>query len=246
MKPVLIAAAALAAIAITPGVAAQSSSEKNGPWHNTVEVTERGHLVGDPDAETTLIEFVSYTCSTCAAFARQGAPALDYAFLSPGHVQLEIRPVIRNKLDVTVSLLVACGDTPDKFKRNHSMFLLSQKEWLDKAVSAPRSQQAIWARGDSASRGNMASALGLDDMMRDRRGYSASEINRCLRDDAKADKLDADDDANRLEYPIPGTPTFAIDGTVFTGVFTWETLYPALSDAVKAKWNAKLNPASQP
>ncbi len=204
-----------------------SSGDRRAAWHAEIERTERGFLIGNPDAETELIEFISYTCGHCATFAREGESALDLALLAPGHMSVEVRPVIRNAIDLTVSLLVACGDT-DGFKNRHRMYMLGQAAWLAKASSAPQTQQAVWARGDRAARLNAAQALDLDDMLA-ARGTSMSEINTCLSDDEAALALIRNANADRDEFAVSGTPSFALDGELLNEVHNWGALYPILA-----------------
>jgi protein-disulfide isomerase len=237
IKPHILAAAALLAI---PAAAGQAQSQdlanpdtafaappEQGNWQGVIAKTERGHLIGNPEAETQLIEFVSYTCGHCANFTQQGEPALDLALLMPGKMGLEVRPVIRNALDLTVSLLAQCGD-PAGFKARHRAFMFSQEPWLGKVRAAPQSQQAIWARGDKASRMNAATALGLADMLISR-GQSASEVNACLTDDTAAMQLMENGRADYAEFGVNSTPSFALDRKLLNEVHGWESLYPVLS-----------------
>ncbi len=248
-KSILGAVAALGLAALMPAAAsAQSSSSsrddspnglsdpssaftgdtRRAAWHAEIERTERGHLIGNPDADAALIEFISYTCGHCASFAREGESALDIALLAPGIMSVEVRSVIRNPIDLTVSLLVACG-TATGFKNRHRMYLLSQDAWLAKARSAPAAQRAIWARGDRTGRLNAARALDLDDMLAER-GTSMADINTCLSDDAAALKLIRDGNADRAEFAVPGTPSFALDGELLPEVHDWSALYPVLAE----------------
>jgi len=222
-------------------VSAQSSDASRGPWHNTVESTDRAHVIGNPDADTTLIEFVSYTCSHCANFAIQGDPALELAFVSPGHTRVEIRSVIRNALDLTATLLVGCG-VDSKFKGNHAAVLRSQKDWLPIAINAPQAQQQIWARADTAARLNMANALGFITKF-ENRGYSRSELTTCLSDNTEARRLLDNGAADAGEFPIAGTPSFALDGELLVDIHDWSALYPVLSGKVKDKQRAKAETA---
>ncbi|MEM8725756.1 MAG: thioredoxin domain-containing protein [Pseudomonadota bacterium] len=208
-------------------------NERTKTWHAEVERTERGHLIGNPDADAALIEFVSYTCSHCASFAREGEGALDLAVLAPGLMSVEVRPVIRNGLDLAVSLLVQCGD-PSGFKARHRMFLFSQDTWLTKASSAPQSQRAMWARGDRNARLNAARALDLDDMLANR-GMSLPDINACLLDDAAAKELVDNAHADASEFGVPGTPSFALDGELLADVHSWDALYPVLEERFRPK-----------
>ncbi len=235
---------ALAALAIPATGMAQSTPEEDGnqlanprssfagtgggAWHANVERTERGHIIGNPQAEASLIEFISYTCGHCASFEREGGGALDLAVLAPGHMTVEIRSVIRNPVDLTISMLVACGPA-DRFKDRHRMFLARQTDWMQKAMDAPQSQRASWASGNRTARISMAAALDLDDMLAER-GTSRADITRCLSDDALARTLVQNGQSNADEFAYTGTPSFALDGELLDGVHSWSSLYPVLEE----------------
>jgi protein-disulfide isomerase len=234
------AAAALLALTAPAGAQGQDLAKPDSAfadsvpkrnWSGVVERTSRGHLVGNPDAEVKLIEFVSYTCPHCADFARQGEPAIDLSLLVPGDMSLEVRSVIRNELDLTVSLLVACGD-PAGFKERHRDFMWSQRVWLDKFSNAPKTQQAIWLRGDVNGRLNAASALDFDDKLI-ARGFSPTQITACLSDTAATKALIAHSNADYAEFGVPGTPSFALDGKLLKDVHHWGALYPVLAEKFK-------------
>jgi protein-disulfide isomerase len=243
IKPLFLSAAAAAlALAIGPASAqsqpqsqqslAQPGSsftpkENPGNWSATVARTERGHLIGNPEAETRLIEFISYTCPHCSDFAARGEPPLEIVLLQPGKITLEVRPVIRNGIDLAVTLLAQCGD-PAQFKARHQMLMLNQAIWLGKARNAPASQQEIWQRGDKAARMNAVNALGLTAMLA-ARGQSTAELDACVSNDAAAKALLANDEADAKEYGVSSTPSFALDGKLLADVHGWEALYPVLS-----------------
>lgn len=237
IKPLLLAAtAAVLALATGPAVAQQDLSRPDssfqakdnpGNWQTTIARTDRGHLIGDPEAETRLIEFISYTCPHCADFTARGEPALEIVLLMPGKISLEVRPVIRNAIDLTVTLLAQCGD-PAGFKGRHQALMLSQADWLGKARAAPQTQQQIWLRGDKAGRMNAASALGLSAMLV-ARGESQSTLDACVMDDAAAKRLVDNGRADFTELAVNSTPSFAMDGKLLSEVHSWEALYPVLS-----------------
>lgn len=235
LRPLTILGAAIIALA-APGAAQQTLDtprsafegvDPQGNWSAAIARSDRGHLIGNPEAETRLIEFVSYTCGHCASFAMEGEPAIDLTLLMRGRIAVEVRPVIRNALDLTLTLLAQCGD-PAGFKDRHRAFMYGQSEWMAKVQNAPQSQQAIWARADKASRMNAASALGLADMLV-QRGQSLTEVNACVMNDAAAQKIIDNGSADRLEFKIEGTPSFALDGKLLTNVHNWTALYPVLS-----------------
>lgn len=249
MKPLFLSAAAvLLALATGPARAHQPQQQKDlsrpasslppsqpsrSNWPATIARTPRGHLIGNPEAETRLIEFISYTCPHCADFAARGEPALELAVLAPGKVSVEVRPVIRNGIDLAVTLLAQCGD-PAGFKTRHSALMLGQPEWLGKARNAPATQQQIWMRGDKAGRANAAAALGLVAMLT-RRGQSQAELDACLADDTAARALVENGLADKGETGVASTPSFAIDGKLLEGVHNWEALYPVLSARLAPK-----------
>lgn len=201
--------------------------ENPGTWQSTVTRTDRGHVIGNPAAKAKLIEFISYTCSHCADFAARGEMPLEIVLLAPGKMTLEVRPRLRNGLDVTATLLAQCGD-PAGFKVRHQALMINQAIWLGKARNAPATQQAIWERADKAGRMNAASALGLTAMLAER-GQSKAELDACVSNDAAAKKLIAAEDADTAEFGINSTPSFALDGKLLADVHNWATLYPVLS-----------------
>ncbi len=260
MTPAKLALAAALALALTSGGAAQQQKAKpdlakpdssfipkgkKGNWQAVITPTPRGHLIGNPEAKGRLIAFVSYTCRYCATFTASGAQGIDLLLLNPGKMSLEVRPVIRNGLDLTVSLLAGCGD-PAGFKARHQALMMAQNTWLAKARAAPASQQAIWERADRAGRMNAASALGLTAMLA-RRGQSLSELDACLASENAAKALRANTKADLAEFGVPGTPAFALDGKLLDNVASWETLYPILSARFAgAAEEAETKPAKRP
>jgi hypothetical protein len=201
---------------------------RKGNWQAHVTSTPRGHMIGNPAAKGRLIAFVSYTCPQCAAFTLRGEQGINLLLLNPGTMSLEIRPRTANGLDVTVSLLAACGD-PAGFKTRHQALMLAQSDWLIRAKAAPASQQAIWERAERAGRMNAGSALGLTAMLA-RRGQRLAELDACLADDAAAARLRANAAADTADFKLTALPpAFALDGKLLTGVSTWEALTPILS-----------------
>lgn len=214
------------ALGLTVAVTFSISATNN--WNTHVEVTERAYVLGNPDAEVSLIEFVSYTCPHCATFTIQGEAPLQLAYIGPGKLKFEVRSIIRNVVDETATLLVQCGDT-SKFLQNHTMFMAKQSDWLERGRRSTRAQQAIWMGPDKLrARQNMAQALGFYDMMATR-GYERTELDRCLADNARAQQLQINTTADFADFGIRGTPSFALNGKTLEGVHSWQALAPQLN-----------------
>jgi hypothetical protein len=114
------------------------------------------------------------------------------------------------------------------------MYLMQQGKWMEKLRNAPQSQLAAWSRADKANRISVASALDLDDMLANR-GVSRMEITTCLSDDVVAQKLVQNGVADKEEFAVRGTPSFALDGALLDQVHSWGALYPVIAERFKPK-----------
>ncbi len=225
-----IVAASLLVIAVT------FAGGATGNWNGTVSLTDGGHVVGNPDAQFTLTEWVSYTCPHCAEFAKQADGALAIAYVAPGKMKREYRQFVRDPVDLTIGLLVNCGAVSN-FPLNHAAFLYSQDQWLPTIGKANEAQRLRWTTGPFAARSRaIASDFGFYEIMQTR-GYSRMQVDRCLTDEAEAKKLAETTQADFKKYDIKGTPSFAINGLVLAGTHDWSLLEPQIT--------ARLEPVTQ-
>jgi protein-disulfide isomerase len=203
-------------------------------WNGEAEASAHGVLVGRPDADLTMIEFFSYTCPHCGTFARAGHPALQLAYVGPGKVRMEYRPMIHDPVDLTVALMVSCGGA-EEFRHRHSLAFARQEDWLARARAATSGERAIWGRGgtDPSARRSIASSLGLYDLFAGR-GPDRAALDRCLSDQASAEELMRGAEETRAEFGRIGTPSFAIGGELVEGVHDWQALQPRLDEALAA------------
>ncbi len=229
----LCAMALLATAAILPVLPAaaskpQPAARQSLNWNNAVAVTPGGsHVVGNPAAGMKLVEYVSYTCPHCAAFDREADMAMRMAWVANGRLSIEVRHYLRDPVDLTVALLTNCG-TPNRFFLNHSAFLRSQAEWIQPMMQASDAQRLRWTSGDMAGRRRaIASDFHLYEIM-ERRGYGRNVVDRCLADEAMAQRLSRMNlEADRLG--ISGTPSFLLNGVLLAGTHDWKLLEPQLS-----------------
>ena len=206
---------------ITPG----------GNWAGMTAATDGGHRFGNPEAKTKLVEFMSYTCSHCAHFAKQGDGAIKLAYVPTGKVSYEIRHLIRDPVDLTAALLTHCGD-PKRFGGNHEAIMYRYDEWIEKARKATRAQQSRWQFGSLSARLQaIASDLDFYDIM-EMRGYKRAELDRCLSDDAKAQAIADMSAADVKKYGLIGTPSFVLNGELLDGAHDWPSLEKRLKNAL--------------
>jgi protein-disulfide isomerase len=219
----LIRLAALTAAALLSLGAGKPASGAHPNWLATVSVSPSGsHLLGNPAAKVKLTEYISYTCPHCAHFQKQSEAPLRLAYIQSGKVQVEVRHLVRDPIDMTVAMLTNCGP-PSRFFANHDLFLLNQDKWIGRAADASAAQRARWTTGDNAARMRaIASDYGFYAMM-EQRGYDRPMVNRCLADTAMANRLAAQTvEAGKLG--VQGTPGFLIDGVLLAGTYDWQSL----------------------
>lgn len=211
-----IAVMAAAAVLLT------GQSQPRANWDTVTTKTELGTRIGNPDAKAKVVEFFSYTCPHCAEFATESDAALKLGYLAPGKINIEYRHLVRDPVDLTVGMLVNCGE-PAKFLGNHDAFLLGQDRWIGPLARHTPAQEARWRTAGVAGRRAIATDFGLYAIM-ERRGYTRAAADRCLADQAKADKI-AQIAAREWDRPgVDSTPTFAINNVVMPGTHTWSSL----------------------
>lgn len=201
-------------------------------WAITVTETPGGHLIGNPDAETKLAEYISYTCGHCADFAINGDPVLKMVYVGSGKVSVEIRHLLRDPIDLTAAMLTHCG-APEKFAQNHAIFMQKQRDWLPVAASATPAQRQRWSNPDrAAARRAIAGDLDFYEIM-ETRGYRRTEVDQCLADSAKESELVQYSRADTERLQLRGTPSFAIDDDLLEGVHRWQELQTELDVRTK-------------
>jgi protein-disulfide isomerase len=224
MKRLAFAAALLAAAPLAIAATAHN-------WLATVTADGTGHRIGNPDAKVRLVEYVSYTCPHCAAFTKEAEGAIQLGYIQPGKVNVEIRNLIRDPIDLTVAMLVDCPPM-SRFPQNHSAFLAHQESWIGPMSTATTAQQERWRQPTAAGRRAIASDFKFYDIM-ERRGYSRAQTDHCLADDALMKRIVASSADDWKKPGIEGTPSFSINGDIMPGTHTWASLKPQLQEFVK-------------
>ena len=217
------------------GTAAIALTAMAPTWMNDIVRGEASHTLGSADADTQVTEYVSYTCPACANFTKQGEAALKLTYIDSGKARLEIRHVMRNPVDLAATMMVWCGPER-KFLQNHTMMMDLQEQWLAKADHIDPARQQRWYHGPEAER-RKAVARDFDFyQLFETRGYGRAELDRCLADDALAQRLTAANERYRTENYVTATPSFAIDGSTLAATHSW--------DALRAQLKAQLETVS--
>jgi len=200
-------------------------------WTTTVVATaDGGFLMGNPDAPIKLVEYGSLTCPHCAHFSEQSAEALKSKYVATGKMSYEFRSYLLHGQDLAATMIMQCGG-PAPFFTLLEQAYADQANWLGKLVALPAAEQtAMAALPVDQQNIQIAHKSGLYDFAI-ARGLSTSQIDRCLNDQAFADKMLKVRDRANTEFHLEGTPTFIINGQTVPDVSSWDLLEPKLKAA---------------
>jgi protein-disulfide isomerase len=194
-------------------------------WVGRVAMTPiGGHYMGNPAAPTKLVEYVSYTCSHCAHFVREGTAPLKTDYVKSGKVGVEVRNAVRDKYDLAAALLARCGG-PGKFMGNHEALFANQDAWMPQIIAYEKSADAKPADQVGALQ-DIGQKTGLYTLM-GKRGFNNAQLNACVASPQSMKQVLAMTDEAWNKVKIGGTPGFVVNGTLVKGS-TWDQLQAAL------------------
>jgi protein-disulfide isomerase len=225
--------AMLAAVGPVAGAAAAPAKRAATDWTRTIATTPAGtYVMGNPRAKVKLVEYLSLTCSHCAAFAAEGMPTLKRDYIARGLVSLEVRNSVRDGFDFAGVLLSRCAGPAGYFPASERI-LATQADWLPKAQVYFDTQVGRPADPNSAATLTaMARAAGFDRQAQ-ARGMAPARVAACLADAKQTAIVAAMTDEAVNKRRITGTPTFLINGAIVPATSNWATLQPRLAAAIR-------------
>lgn len=202
-------------------------------WTRVFAATPDGGIrMGNPDARVKLVEYFSYTCPHCAAFAGEAFPKISQTYVKTGQVSFELRSALRDRLDYVAAQTARCGG-PARTFGNAEAILAAQKDWEQKAIDWDGAHQVDFqGDGAAAAMHALATNAGLEAIVA-KRGISSAALDRCLADKGVQAALQQTSNDAWNVRKIAGTPGFLINGTYAENVFTWGELEPMLQAALK-------------
>ena len=193
--PTGTAVAENATVADEPAPAIGTLADASG---QPMPVYEDDHILGNPDAPITMIEYASLTCPHCADFHNNVLPEIKKNYIDEGLVRLIYRDFPLDKVALRGSLIAACGPDENYF-RIVGVIFNSQEQWATTADPVAALDQI----------GRMG-------------GLSAEAIDACTNDDALIQKILARAQEAQNLYGINSTPSFVINGQVVKGTLPYE------------------------
>jgi protein-disulfide isomerase len=219
MRNILIAAGGVVAVAaIAAGVYFGTRPSSPGPvptaMAQTVDKTSLlavqpgDHVLGDPKAPITMIEYASFTCPHCAHFSMTVLPEVKKKWIDTGKVKLIYRDFPLDQTALKVAQLAECAGN-DKYFGVVDMIFSTQQKWA--TASDPI--------------GELAKSLRIA-------GMGDKEVQACLANDQVANAVIADYRGGET-LGVNSTPTLFINGEQFKGARTVEELDAAFSKFAK-------------
>ena len=218
---------------LTPatGPVANVAAPAGADWTTTVSETERGYLMGNPNAPVKLVEYASITCPHCAEFTTDGGSEGIQSYVRSGRVSWEYRPYAIFPTDPGLFALLRCQGASAFFPLAEQLYA-DQRNWAVRGQTwLEANRTALQQMSDQAKATTLVRETGVDAFFR-QRGMTQPQIDQCLSNLANIQRATVDTQhAIQTDNP-PGTPTFYINGAIQDGVGLWSALEPRLRQAV--------------
>jgi protein-disulfide isomerase len=166
------------------------------------------HVLGDPKAPITMIEYASFTCPHCAAFHTQVLPELKKKWIDTGKVKLVYRDFPLDQVAAKAAQIAECAGR-DRYFGVVDLLFRNQPTWA--AASDPIAE--------------LAKPLRIA-------GLGENEIKACLANEAKANEVIADYKGGE-SLGVNSTPSIFIDGQLYKGARSVEEFDATFSKLAK-------------
>lgn len=156
-------------------------------------------VLGNPDAEVTVVEYASFTCPYCASFHVDAFGDLKKDFIDTGKIKFVYREVYFDRQGLWAAIVARCGEGSE-----NRYFGIADMIYEN---------QAAWARQTNpqdivASLRRYGKTAGLTD----------AQLDACFTDSDTAEKLYARYLQQAEEDGVTSTPTFIINGTRYSNM----------------------------
>jgi protein-disulfide isomerase len=166
------------------------------------------HVLGDPKAPITLIEYASFTCPHCAHFNNQMLPELKKKWVDTGKVRMIYRDFPLDQIATKAAQLAECSGK-DRYFAVVDMIFQTQANWA--TATDPIAELSKGLR-----------IAGIGD----------NEVKACLANDAVLNGVLADLRTGE-SLGVNSTPTLFINGEQFKGARSVQELDAAFAKLAK-------------
>jgi protein-disulfide isomerase len=169
-----------------------------------VTLVPSDHVLGNKNAPVLMVEYAAPTCPHCAHFNEAMFPQLKATYIDTGKVYYVFRVFPLSSVDVAAESMARCLPANNYFQFIDLLFR-NQPKWDPDGYQIPDVRAALVQMGRIA-------------------GMSAEQANKCIDDQAAAQRIaKVGQDAN-TRYGINGTPTFIVNGDIHSTFADWQEL----------------------
>lgn len=160
-------------------------------------ITAQDHILGNPKAKTTIVEFSDFQCPFCRSFWKDTYPGLKSQYIDTGKVRLIYRhfPLSFHSMAYPSALATECAADQGKFWELHDKIFGEQGKQGTATITYTVADIQKWA-----------GQIGID----------VPKLKQCMDADMYKDKI-AQDTQNGSDAGVDGTPTFFINGVPLVG-----------------------------
>ncbi len=168
--------------------------------------------LGDPKAAVTVIEYASMTCPHCATFTEKTFPEIKKKYIDTGKVRFIFREFPLDNLAAAVFMLARCNaeTNSDKYFAYIDTMFRQQRTW---AVEKP-----------------LEPLLNISKQA----GFTQESFNACLSNQKVLDGIEAIRQRGADKFKVQSTPSFFINGKLFTGAMSIEEMSKAIDPLIKS------------
>lgn len=158
------------------------------------------HVVGDPDAPVTIIEYASMTCPHCRTFHINEYPVIKEKYIDKGVAKLYFREFPFDPASAAAFMLAQCAGEDKYFSMVDILF----------------ERQSTWSRSQKV----------VDELFKIAKlaGFTQESFNACLKDQELLDNVLGIQKKAAEVYKVDATPTFFINGTKYSGSMSAEEM----------------------
>jgi protein-disulfide isomerase len=180
-----------------PGLAPIPVQATSADAKSLLNIQPSDHVMGDPKAPITMIEYASLTCPHCAAFNSTVLPQIEAKWVKTGKVKLIYRDFPLDQVATKAAQLAECAGNDRYFGVLDMMFR----------------GQATWAAAQDPI-AELSKSLRIA-------GMGEAEVKACLANDAVANGVIADYRGGET-LGVNSTPSIFVNGEQFKGARSLE------------------------
>jgi protein-disulfide isomerase len=173
------------------------------------EIRPDDKILGKIDAPIAIVEYASLTCSHCASFHNDVLPQIKKDWIDTGKARLVFRDFPLDGLALGAAIIAHCAPEGRYFPLLGAMFE-TQGQWA--RARDPREELKKLARLS---------------------GVTDQQVEACLADQSKLQKIRTQQQADAEKYKIESTPSFLVNGKLVSGTIPYDQFKKLLEDASK-------------